>query len=113
MPDLSAEERRNLRDLLTKVLSEDEALWHSNEHLFSEDTLDATEKFLTQCTTCTKRMQKLFLDLAGGLTRGWLRRVLRKVAKEVEKESEFWTGNAPCYVTAKSRWRSAIHLTLI
>ena len=70
MPDLSAEERRNLRDLLTKVLSEDEALWHSNEHLFSEDTLDATEKFLTQCTACTKRMQKLFLDLAGGLTRG-------------------------------------------
>ena len=92
MPDLSIEERRDLRNLLTVVLPDDEAVWVSNEHLFSEDTLDATEKFLTQCTTCTKRMQKLVLDLAGGFTRGWLRRVLKKIGKEVEKESGFWTG---------------------
>lgn len=110
---LTIEERRNLRALLVVVLPEDEGLWTSSEHLLSDDTLEKTERFLAQCTACTKRMQKLFLDLAGGLTRGWLRRVLREASKEVAKESSFWTGNVPCYVTAKSRWRSDIVNTLI
>lgn len=110
---LTAEERRNLRDVLVIVLPEDANLWTSQEQDLNEQTLEHTELFLTQCTTCTKRMQKLLLDLAGGLTRGWLRRVLRKLGKEVEKESGFWTGNVPCYAAAKSRYRSAIVGSLI
>lgn len=110
---LAAEERRDLRDLLVIVIPEDAPIWTRDEGSLNELTLAETERFLGECTKCTKAMQQLFLDLAGGLTRGWLRRVLRRASKAVAKEDACWRGNAACYVATKSRFRSPIHATMV
>lgn len=110
---LTTEERRDLRDLLLIVLPEDAEVWTNEEGSLNEQTLELTETFLNECTKCTKAMQQLFLDLAGGLTRGWLRRVLRHASKAVAREDAYWRGNAPCYVGTKARYRSPIRTSLV
>jgi len=110
---LTADEKRDLRDLLIAVLPTSQDEWTRHEDNFNLDTLAQTEQFLNEATTCTQRMQKLLRDLAGGLARGWLRRVLRRMSKEMAKEKDYWTSNVACYNHTKSRFERTIQLSYI
>lgn len=107
---LSAEEQRHLRAVLTLFFPEERGAIAEGEP--NEQTLELTERFLIEVDKCTRVMQKFVTDLAGGMTRGFLRKVLRSLGQDAIRPDGYLRGNLPCSNTGRARYKQPIMISL-
>ncbi|MCK6434219.1 MAG: hypothetical protein L6Q68_14490 [Aquabacterium sp.] len=103
---LSAEEQGHLRAILLLFFPESRADFESAE--LNERTLDLTERFLVEVDRCSRTLQKFLADVAGGLTRGFLRRALRKLGQDAVRRDGYLIGTIACTNQGKALYKRPI-----
>ena len=108
---LSAEEQRNLRDLLVMFYPEDRGVYAGAD--LNEETLEQTETMLIGINSCTVTAQKLIEDLAGNrMIRGFLRKSLNKLLHALKGKDAKYVGNIGCSNVGRARYRQTIMETI-
>lgn len=108
---LSAEEQRNLRDLLVMFYPEDRGVYAGAD--LNEETLEQTETMLIGINSCTVTAQKLIEDLAGNrMIRGFLRKSLNKLLHALKGKDAKYVGNIGCTNVGRAGYRQRIMATI-
>jgi len=114
---LSAQEQRDLRDLMVFIIPSQREEWVANETVLNEQTIEMLERFLAAGDDCHRKMGKFgkaLMDIAGGFAKGWLRRALGAISKEISKaQSERYSVDVACYSVSLSKWVNSIKLTYV
>lgn len=108
---LSAEEQRNLRELLSLFFPQDSGIWACSE--LNEDSLEQTEAMLIGINSCTVTAQRFIEDLAGNrMIRGFLRKSLNRLLGALKGKDAKYVGNIGCTNVGKASYRNAIMATI-
>ena len=103
-------EKESLYDIIAAVIGHDESI-RKRKASFNLETVRIVEDMIKANKGCNSLMQELVADLlggAGGLAKGWLRKLICRTRKGLSKTT-FKT--LECRVATKQSWKTAILIT--
>lgn len=109
---LTSGEKDALYKIISAVMGDDPSI-RTRKAQFNLRTVAVVEDMVAANESCNSNMKELITDLIGGyatLSRGWLRRLLKTSKEKVNAIDMHGYG---CNVVTKSRWRSAIIISVI